>query len=55
MITLGASHEQKTQNLLVVLQFLSVSVPRRTAALHEYTDRYFIHCISSIMKGISSC
>jgi hypothetical protein len=35
MVTLSACHEQKTQNLPFVLQFLSVSVSRRTAALHE--------------------
>jgi len=35
MITLSACHEQKTQNLPFVLQFLSVSVSRPTTALHE--------------------
>jgi len=55
MITLRACHEHKTQNLPLVLQFLSVSVSRRTTALHELTERYLIHCISIIIKGILSC
>ena len=35
MITVSACHEQKTQNLPFVQQFLSVSLSRRTTALHE--------------------